>query len=348
MVNIAIIGYGGMGSYHHTRLKSIKNINVVGALDIDKDVQGKIVENGLTAYKTKDDVVKSGVNAVLIATPNDVHLEYVEYFSKNKINIICEKPATMTVEDFTKMQVIAQKNNVVFTVNQNRRLDADYLTVFEIIKSKVLGKVYRVDSCVFGANGIPGGWRKIEEKGGGMMLDWGVHLLDQIYHQGFISPKKLSCYYSYILGFKVEDGFSLTMNFDSSLAQKEFFTDSVQFNVEVNTNSFVEIPRWVVYGENGTLMIDDFCNGGRIVLAKETDEKLLAVQYGNGLTKTMASRPESGKKEIKVKNIESDGDYLYNNFINAIENNAEIFVKTNEVCDVIAIMQKCKQSAMKR
>ena len=34
-MNIVIIGYGGMGAYHADRLKKIKDIDVIGAYDID-------------------------------------------------------------------------------------------------------------------------------------------------------------------------------------------------------------------------------------------------------------------------------------------------------------------------
>ena len=44
----------------------------------------------------------------------------------------------------------------------------------------MLGPVFKIESRVHGSRGIPGDWRgTVEHTSGGMVLDWGVHLLDQ-------------------------------------------------------------------------------------------------------------------------------------------------------------------------
>ena len=43
-----------------------------------------------------------------------------------------------------------------------------------------MGDVYVIESRVEGSRGMPAGWRTLKRLGGGMMLDWGVHLIDQL------------------------------------------------------------------------------------------------------------------------------------------------------------------------
>ena len=43
-----------------------------------------------------------------------------------------------------------------------------------------------------GSRGIPGDWRQEKEQGGGMVLDWGVHLLDQILQKAVIEGREES------------------------------------------------------------------------------------------------------------------------------------------------------------
>ena len=84
--------------------------------------------------------------------------------------------------------------------------------VQDILASGLLGKLERVESYVMGANGIPGGWRKIKAHGGGMMLDWGVHLIDQAVVMFGGAPDSIYCSYSFAQGFDVDDGFKLYSN----------------------------------------------------------------------------------------------------------------------------------------
>lgn len=87
-------------------------------------------------------------------------------------------------------------------VHQNRRWDPDFLTVKKMYDKNALGKFCRIESRVQGANGIPGDWRKFEEKGGGMMLDWGVHLIDQMVYMLPELPESVYCQYFYARALK--------------------------------------------------------------------------------------------------------------------------------------------------
>ena len=66
------------------------------------------------------------------------------------------------------------------TVHQNRRWDEDYLTIKRIYDEGRLGRVFKIESRVHGSRGIPSDWRNQKAYGGGMVLDWGIHLLDQL------------------------------------------------------------------------------------------------------------------------------------------------------------------------
>ena len=66
----------------------------------------------------------------------------------------------------------------------------------DIYHSGDLGQVYRMESRVHGSRGIPGDWRGTPEHGGGMILDWGIHLIDQI--MGIVDDKTLRKVYKKI------------------------------------------------------------------------------------------------------------------------------------------------------
>ena len=223
-MKIVIIGYGGMGGYHAGCLKSYSEsapeapVEVVGVYDIDPERAAAGEKAGYKAYKSPEEIwADKAVDAVLIATPNDVHAAYVEAAAKAGKHIICEKPIGMSVKEAEEMYDAAEKAGVVFEVHQNRRWDDDYLTVKNIVDNELAGEAYLIESRVMGGNGIPGAWRKERARGGGMMLDWGVHLIDQMLLMIKSPVKSLYCEYSYIYGEEVDDGFSLTADFENGV-----------------------------------------------------------------------------------------------------------------------------------
>ena len=94
-------------------------------------------------------------------------------------NVISEKPVALSQEELEEMIAASKKYGKLFTVHQNRRWDPDFKCVQKILADNELGKVFRIESRVQGSRGIPGDWRNQKAHGGGMVLDWGIHLLDQ-------------------------------------------------------------------------------------------------------------------------------------------------------------------------
>lgn len=337
MIKLAIIGFGGMGEYHFHRLKRINEYEVVGVYDIDENRMMVAQNFNLKIYSSALEVAEDKtINTVLIATPNHLHFYYVDFFAKAHKNIICEKPVALSTEEYLKMVDVCNKNNVLFTVHQNRRFDEDFLTIKEIIKSNKLGKIYKIESNVMGANGIPGGWRKQICYGGGMMLDWGVHLIDQIVN---LYPNRkiesINSDFSYVLGFDVDDGFLTTLRFE----------DDLTVTVRVDTNSYVNLPRWIIYGRDGTAVINNWSIEGKIVLPNyDAKVEIVGIEAGNGFTKTMAYRPHSSVIEEKLPKVLVDKDIFYKNFYQALNKKEPLLIQPDGVLKVLKLMELAKKS----
>lgn len=335
-LKMSILGYGGMAKYHFDRLSNLGIVQVIGAYDIDEKRMQAAQKDGLTAYPSAEALLADKQSdMVLVATPNDWHCPYVISAANAGKHVICEKPAALSCDELDKMNEAAVKNGVVFSVHQNRRWDGDYIAVQKIIESGKLGKIYRIDSFVCGANGIPGGWRKIPKHGGGMMLDWGVHLLDQIFCYIKGNPTSLYCRYSHALGFDVDDGFNAQIEFDGELT----------VNVRVDTNTFAEMPRWIIYGRDGTAVITDWALNGKIILPVYGSEvEIVGIEAGNGFTKTMAYRPHESVTELEIPKPIVDYDTFYKNFVAACRGKEKQCVTIESVRKILRIMELCTLS----
>lgn len=346
-MKIAIIGFGGMGNNHRKYIIPRLNdsdypekLEIAGIYDIDEKRNEFARELGLHCFNSADEIWNDPeIKIVLISTPNDSHLYYVEEAAKHGKNIIVEKPAGMSSADVERMYEVTAKAGVVFSPHQNRRWDDDYLSIRNIYENGSIGEVYRIESRVMGSNGIPGAWRKVDAQGGGMMLDWGMHLIDQMLQYIKSPVKSVYCDYSYIAGEEVDDGFDMEVKFENGLI----------YRIVVDTNAFIELPRWQAYGMDGTATVTNWRRDnveGRVVrVTQRVDDKLEGVNAGNGFTKTMAARRAETFDDSPIEIVRGDKNAFYRNFMDAVLKGVPTIVQKDEVLKCTRLMELAKQSA---
>lgn len=306
----AVIGYGGMGSWHTRKVKNEMGeyAELIGIYDIDPARNKVAEENGIHAFASREELLADErIDLVTVATPNDYHKEIVMAALRADKNVISEKPVTICSADLEEMIACANECGKLFTVHQNRRWDEDYLTMKKLLDDGTLGKVFRIESRVQGSRGIPGDWRNQKQHGGGMVFDWGIHLLDQALMMTL--PRKLKTVYAELTNVTNEncdDGFRATLIFD----------DGLSFYVEVTTSNFISLPLWYMLGENGTSVIDDWdCSGKTVMVSDWENRDAVPIVAGAGITKTMAPRTDDTIKEYPLDVQKADwGEYYKNVF----------------------------------
>lgn len=333
-----LIGYGGMGKWHTEILADIPEIELAGIYDISKEKQDKAAKMGFHVYGSEQEIMEDpDIDVILIATPNDSHKPIAVKAMLAGKNVISEKPVTLSSADLLKMEKTALQTGKLLTVHQNRRWDEDFLMVHKVVEEQTLGKVFRIESRVHGSRGIPGDWRKEKKHGGGMVLDWGVHLLDQILL--ITGRKKLLTVYASLTNItnqEVDDGFTALLKFEGNM----------EVLVEVGTNNFVSLPRWYVLGENGSMIIEDWELNGKIVRAAGTLESVIVpVKTAAGLTKTMAPRREDTIVTEGLPDVSGDIADFHRNVAAVLQGEAEPEVKLPQVMRVMRLMEAIFQSA---
>ena len=144
---------------------------LAGTYDIKEDRQEWARKQGFFTYNSFEDILADErVDVVLVATPNDDHKELSIRAMRAGKNVLCEKPVMMNSKDLEDVLEVAKETGKVFYPRQNRRWDKDYLTMKKVYDEKLIGNVFHIESRYHGSRGIPGDWRGIKEKGGGMMF----------------------------------------------------------------------------------------------------------------------------------------------------------------------------------
>lgn len=335
-----LIGFGGMGKWHTEILENVPEIELAGIYDIKEEKRKLAEEAGFHTYETEEAMLADeSIDVILVATPNDTHRPIALRAMEAGKNVIVEKPATLSLKELTELEDMAGKTGRFLTVHQNRRWDEDLLTVREILKDQTMGEIFRIESRVHGSRGIPGDWRKEKAHGGGMVLDWSVHLFDQIFR--LTGERRLKTVYATLTNVtnqEVDDGFTAVLRFEGGL----------EVLVEVGTNNFISLPRWYVLGENGSAVVEDWDLSGKIVKAFSEEEKeIVPVRTAAGLTKTMAPRREDTIRVEELPRVPGDIADFHRNVAAVLLRGEEPAVKLPEVKRVMRLMETVFESAEK-
>ncbi|MFC1785328.1 inositol 2-dehydrogenase, partial [Candidatus Neomarinimicrobiota bacterium] len=117
------------------------------------------------------------INAVVIATPSNTHVEMIKAMAEAGKNIFCEKPIAFEPDLIRQTNKAVENAGVILQVGFNRRFDPDYLKVRKAVESATIGKPHIInmtsrDPKRPNLKFIPGS--------GGLFMDFCVHDFDMI------------------------------------------------------------------------------------------------------------------------------------------------------------------------
>ena len=339
MKKVAVIGYGGQGAWHCSQILKSDVAQLAGTYDIKENRREAAAAAGIKVYESNEAIFADDtLDIIVVATPNDVHEALVVNGLLSGKNVICEKPVALSVAEFDRMVAAAEKSGKRLSVHQNRRWDVDFLGVKSVIASQEIGEVIRIESRIHGSRGIPSDWRCEKAPGGGMILDWGVHLIDQMLQ---LVPEKITainCVTTHITNKEVDDGFRLEIDFESGKTA----------HVEVGTYNFIAMPRFYMQCENGSLYLTDWQQKAHVAkLTRWIEKDVTPVQNAAGITKTMAPRDSLTLDEYDIERPSSDVHNFYRNFCAAIDGKEEQLIKNCEARRVLRVMETAFESAEK-
>jgi predicted dehydrogenase len=135
----------------------------------------------------------------------------------------------------------------------------------------------------------------------------------------------------------VDDNFKLLLRFANGMSAL----------VEVDTYTFINLPRWHVSGDEGTLQVDSFACDGSIVRANTVEMKWEEgiVYTAAGPTRTMAPRPEETIERLELPELETDAKDYYRNFMDATEGKQKLMVTPDQALRVMRVIDTVFESA---
>jgi predicted dehydrogenase len=186
-LTVALLGYGLGGRVLHAPLiaaagfdlAAIVTGNAERAAQASADFPGaRIVPSAEALWADPGEL-----DLAVIVTANVAHVPNALAALDAGLAVVVDKPMAPDLEGARTMADAAERAGRPFSVYQNRRWDADYLTLRGLLDDGALGDVWRFESRWdrWRPEPKPGAWRErgAPEEGGGTLLDLGPHLVDQ-------------------------------------------------------------------------------------------------------------------------------------------------------------------------
>ncbi len=336
MLKMAIVGVGKMGEFHAGWMTPENKLELVAVCDRNEERLAEIAEKfHVRSYNDLDKMLENekDLDFVVIVTTHKSHEPLTVKCLNAGVNVIVEKPMTMTYESAKRMVAAAEKNGKHLFVHQSSRWDRDFLLLQQVIQSGKLGKLLQVESKVtlcdkgwpeWGIEGADNPWRIKAEYGGGMLYDWGPHLVDEIMVlMGGLPKGVFGILQSGVWSKEVDDYFFAILDYDGVVCQ-----------IECSNNARIPAPRWQVIGSKGTYMVE-----GKPEPVWEDVE----IDYVN-------DQGESMKEEITLVGANKSGieGGFYRDLAKFLNGEVDHFVSMYETANVVKVLETIKKSSEER
>lgn len=181
MVNIVMVGAGGIARTHSSSLMHIPYANIVGVVDPNRERAATLASTiGAPVYESLEACVEAA-DVVYLLTPPSTHRELALKAINAGKHVVCEKPISISLNDAEVMVQAAKAADVKLMIAFNNRFRKGFKRLKEMVDDNRLGKLVNIWSQRIG-RGIPQGynWRTDPELMCGMSIESLSHDIDLI------------------------------------------------------------------------------------------------------------------------------------------------------------------------
>ncbi len=210
-IRLGLVGAGAIAQLAHLPVLSrIKGASLVAICDNDGPKAGALAQRlGVPDIFTDFDEMLDAeeLDAVVIATPNHLHEPHVLRALKQKVNVLCERPLSLTIGGVTRILKAAEAADKKVVVGNNHRFRSDVQQLNRFLEGGELGRLIGMRAGQYQFRTGLQGWRhRKAEAGGGAFLEYGYPLLDlALWLADFPDPVRVSAHMDRTSEHSVED-----------------------------------------------------------------------------------------------------------------------------------------------
>ena len=340
-ISTALAGYGSGGRiYNAPIISSVPGFSIDMILTSNPE-NIRAAKEDFPAARIVGDIseitANPDIDLVIILLPNHLHYETAKKALLAGKNVVVEKPFTATVKEADELIQLARKNDLLISVNHNRRWDSDVQTIKKLMAEEKLGEIveYEAHFDRF-RNEIKDSWKEDPEvPGSGILYDLGSHLIDQALMLFGAPSEVFADIRIQREGARVPDKFEILMFYPN-------------LRVSLNAGMLVKEkgPAYSVYGTHGSY----------VKYGADVQEEALKNEKKPENDSHWGEEPEEfwGKlntldEEKKLKSEPGDYRKIYENIYRALTENEDLLVTPEQARDVIKVIElACQSHSAKR
>ena len=331
-IKTAILGYGRSGStLHADPIEKLPDFEVTAVCDIDPEAK----EKASRRFKCKiyDDYLemlrKESLDLVVIVTRSDQHCRMTCDCLKSSKNVLVTKPWAVNANEARKMIRVAGESGKMLLSWLPARWGSDLLRLKELVKSGVIGKVFQVRRREF-SFAIRHDWQTLKKFGGGYLLNWGPHLVDQPLQLVGQPVKSVYGEMKQIINpGDVEDVFFAVMKTQDDV------TIVSEYNIGANN-----LPNWVVQGDKGTIYVKET----EIEIHKASYLSADKTGYGGEVKIDVIRDNLQGASRITIYNRYGDAMVIYPHIARAIRGEEKYMVSLESALNLSKLLDAVRKS----
>lgn len=243
-IKTALLSYGMSGEvFHGPLLEAHDGFEIACVWQRNPNRPAK--HNYPVVHRYEDILKNDEVELVIVNTPNALHYEQAAAALHAGKHVVVEKPFTVTRSEADRLISLAEQQQCLLTVFQNRRWDNDFLTVRKVLGEGLLGTLVECEIHYdrFRNYIEADTWKEEPAPGTGILYNLGSHIIDQALVL-FGMPKYVDARIGVQRpGGKVDDFFDIRMEYDGLL-------------VILKSSYLVreQGPRFILHGTQGSFL----------------------------------------------------------------------------------------------
>ena len=203
MLKFALLGCGRIGKMHGDNIAAHPKAKLVAAYDVNADAAAAVAStHGARHARSVDEALGPDVEAVLIASSTDTHVELLTRSAKAGKAILCEKPIDLDIAKVEACKREIAGTGVPIMIGFNRRFDPSFAEVKKAMDSGEIGDIRQVIVTSRDPEIPPVGYMKVA---GGLLRDMTIHDFDLARHLLGEEPVEVSALASALIDQTVRD-----------------------------------------------------------------------------------------------------------------------------------------------
>jgi scyllo-inositol 2-dehydrogenase (NADP+) len=340
MIDVGLIGFGLAGRYFHAPLiQAVPGLRLAAVLQRSGDQAAKRHPEARIVRSVEELLAIDSIQLVVIASPNQTHFPFAVQCLEAGRDVVIDKPITPALPEAIELFRIANKRGRLLTVFHNRRFDADFQAVRQVVTGGELGRILRFETHYdrFRPTSHPNAWREVPGPGSGILFDLAPHLIDHAMML-FGPPEAVAADIRIERsGFVTDDAFDICF----------FYPGNLRAHLRATMLCLTPRPRFVLIGEKGTFVKNEFDAFEQALRREEIPkgESWVLDPEENWGVLTVAADGQTRKRKVA-----SRGDWreFYANVRDVLLGQAALQVTPKQVIDVMIALELAQESQARR